>query len=117
MLIKLTYEMKTLDKEVRCFGDSLFDEISERHVKQTYTSDGKRIVEIDFKDKNGIDRSFYVTGTAYIMSDSGKTIDTIQGGVVPEGVSCDYGDAVFGLIPYPCEEPTEIAILQEATAE
>jgi len=113
MLIKIIYEIEMLDKTVKQYGDSLFDGITERHVKQTFTPDGKRTVEIDFKDASGEKRSFYVTGTAYIMSDSGKTIDTIQGGVVPSGVSCDYGDATLGIVPNPCDEPTETAILQE----
>ena len=113
MLIKLLYEIQMDNKGVRQFGDSLFDGITERHVRQTFTPDGKRTVELDFKDMSGNKRSFYVTGTAYVMSDTGKTIDTIQGGVVPDGVSCDCGDATFGLVPNPCDEPTDIAILQE----
>ena len=87
MLIKLLYDIPMENKDVHRFGDSLFDGVTERHTTLTSTPDGKNVVELTFRDMDKNTRSFYVTGTAYVMSDSGKTIDTIHGGDLPDGAS------------------------------
>jgi hypothetical protein len=90
MLIKIMYDIETEDKETSRYGDSMYDGVSERHVTRTFTPDGRAVVDLTFKDMHGDSHSFYVTGTAYVMSDSGKTVDTIAGGVLPDGVY--YGE-------------------------
>ena len=89
MLIKLLYDIPMENKDVHRFGDSLFDGVTERHTTLTSTPDGKNVVELTFKDMDKKTRSFYVTGTAYVMSASGQTVDTIHGGDLPDGVTYD----------------------------
>ena len=91
MIIKMTYVVPMHCSEVTRYGNSVFDEVSEYHVTETFQED-KRFVDLSFVDKFGNKRSFGVSGTAYVMSNEGKTVDTIRGGDMPVTVSQDFGD-------------------------
>lgn len=94
MIIKMTYSVPMHDKDVLRFGDSVFDDVSEYHKTETFHGD-KRFVDLSFIDKAGNERSFGVCGTVYVMSNDGKTVDTIRGGDKPENVSQDCGDEII----------------------
>lgn len=91
MIIKMLYDVPMHNKDVLQMGESVFDEVSEYHKTETFHGE-KRFVDLSFVDKLGNKRSFGVSGTAYVMSNEGKTVDTIRGGDKPENVSQDFGD-------------------------
>ena len=86
--------------------DTLYDGVKERNVLHTYTSEGKHYVELTFKDGRDNDHSIQLTGTAYFMSDTGQTIDTVRGGDLPDGVTEDCGYQ-SPIVPKVAEEPAK----------
>lgn len=96
MIIKMTYEVPMHDKDVIRMGKSVFDGVDEYHTTETFQGD-KRYVGLVFVDKKGNNKSFEICGTVYVMSDGGKTVDTIRGGDRDETVSRDFGDEILGI--------------------